>query len=73
MMSARTVFEISGGTLLILLGVLFMAYLGINPSELATDAIFVGAGILIIRRAFQNRVRGVSRPQANSKSKGKQR
>lgn len=69
----RTIFEIIGGVSLIVLGVLFMAYLGTNPTELATDAIFVGAGVLVIKRAFQNRVRAISRPQTKPSTKRNQR
>lgn len=72
-MAARTILEISGGLLLIVLGLLFIAYLGTNPSELATDVIFVGAGILIIRRAFQKRTNVVSHTQSSQKTSRKQR
>jgi hypothetical protein len=54
-MGGRFYLEISGGVLLIIFGFLFLAFLPITISELATDAIFIGAGILIIRKAFIDR------------------
>ena len=72
-MAARTIVEILGGLLLIVLGLLFVAYLGTSPSELATDVMFVGAGMLIIRRAFQRRTNVVSETRNNQKTTRKQR
>ena len=68
-MAAHKVLELIGGILLIVLGLLFIAYLGTNPTELATDVIFVGAGVLVIRRALQSR----SGPVAQSQSTRKER
>lgn len=55
------------GVSLIILGALFLAFLPIGGSYVATDAIFVGAGVLIIRRGYQNARR--TRNQSASKNK----
>jgi hypothetical protein len=51
-LSARDFLEVAGGIFLILLAMLFLAYLGTDPTDIATDAIFFGAGILIVRRGY---------------------
>ncbi|MDA4111074.1 MAG: hypothetical protein OK439_00940 [Thaumarchaeota archaeon] len=50
----RVVLEIISAILLIIFGILFLLYLPLSISELATDAIFIGAGALIMRKAFQD-------------------
>ncbi|MDG6996198.1 MAG: hypothetical protein JRN52_09770 [Nitrososphaerota archaeon] len=66
-MAAHKVLELIGGILLIVLGLLFIAYLGTSPTELATDVIFVGAGMLVIRRALQRRSSPVAQSQTARK------
>jgi small neutral amino acid transporter SnatA (MarC family) len=51
----RVILEIIAAAFLILFGILFLVYLPLSLSELATDAIFLGAGILILRKAIQHR------------------
>lgn len=53
--TAKFYLEIAGGILLLVFGVLFFLFLQLNFSEVTTIVIFIGAGILIIRRAALNR------------------
>jgi hypothetical protein len=62
----RIIFSIIGGVLLIVFGLLFLIYLPTSGTELATDAIFIGAGILIIRSAYLNRRREKQQAQMSS-------
>jgi hypothetical protein len=50
-LGAKFYLEIVGGSLLILLGILFFLYLPQTFSEISTVAIFVVGGVLIIRKA----------------------
>ncbi len=54
-MGTRFYLELAGGVLLIIFGILFLRYLPITISEITTDSIFIGAGVLIIRRAILSR------------------
>jgi hypothetical protein len=47
--------EVAGGVVLVIFGILFFLYLPINFSEVTTIIIFIGAGILIIRKAVLDR------------------
>jgi hypothetical protein len=51
----RVILELIASIFLILFGVLFLLYLPLSVSELATDAIFIGAGALILRKAILDR------------------
>jgi hypothetical protein len=51
----RVILEVIASVFLILFGVLFLLYLPVSASELATDAIFIGAGALIMRKAILDR------------------
>ena len=51
-LSARFYLELAGGLLLIVFGALFLRYLPLSISEIATDAIFIGAGVLMIRKSI---------------------
>lgn len=53
--TVRFYIEIAGGVLLVVFGVLFFLFLPINFSEVTTIIIFIGAGILIIRKAILNK------------------
>lgn len=55
MAAAKFYLEITGGIFLIIFGILFYLYLPINFSEVTTIIIFIGAGVLIIRKAILNR------------------
>ena len=48
----KTVAKVIGAIFLIVLGILFLAYLQRAPTEVASDAIFIGAGLLLIRSAY---------------------
>jgi uncharacterized membrane protein len=50
----RMVVEVATGVLMMILGILFLIYIPNNPANLATDLIFMGAGVLIIKRAFES-------------------
>jgi hypothetical protein len=54
-MRVRFYLELIGGIILIIFGILFLRYLPITISEITTDAIFIGAGVLIIRKSILNR------------------
>jgi hypothetical protein len=54
-LAARFYLQIVGGILLILFGILFLFYLQITFTEFTTDVIFIGAGILFIRKAIVDR------------------
>jgi small neutral amino acid transporter SnatA (MarC family) len=51
----KAVLEIIGAVILIVFGLLFLLFLPTTISEISTDAIFIGAGILFIRKALQDR------------------
>jgi len=51
----RVVFEIIGGLILIVFGLLFLLFLPTTFSEISTDAIFIGAGVLFLRKALLDR------------------
>ena len=63
----KIIFEIIGALILIVFGILFFAYLPHDFSEISTDAIFVGAGILFLRKAFTDRKNDRIRDQTNRK------
>jgi len=69
----RVILEIIAAVFLIIFGILFLLYLPFTISELATDAIFIGAGALIMRRAFQDRRADRVRTQSSEKGVGKER
>ena len=50
----RIVLESSAGAMMLALGILFLIYLSDNATNVATDFIFLGAGLLIIQRAYRN-------------------
>lgn len=66
--SVRFYLEIIGGILLIVFGILFFIYLGLSFQEVTTDVIFVGAGVLIIRRAIQDRKQDKVQEQVKKKN-----
>ena len=75
-MKAQFYFEIAGGAVLILFGILFFIYLPQTFTEVTTVLIFVVAGVLIIRKAIlgwtQERIREAvakSSPKKNPPSK----
>ena len=51
----RVFLEVIASVFLMIFGVLFLLYLPVSVSELATDAIFIGAGALIMRKAILDR------------------
>jgi len=51
----RVILEIIASIFLLIFGILFLLYLPLSVSELATDAIFIGAGALIMRKAILDR------------------
>jgi hypothetical protein len=51
----RVVFEIIGALVLIVFGLLFLLFLPTTFSEISTDAIFIGAGVLLLRKALLDR------------------
>ena len=63
----RTIVEAVTGVVMIVLGVLFLIYIPNSPVNFATDLIFFGAGVLIIKRAYDNNKK--QRLQALSESK----
>lgn len=48
----RIIVEALTGFVIIVLGLLFIRYIPNSPTNLATDFIFLGAGVLIIKRAY---------------------
>ncbi|MGI0091676.1 MAG: hypothetical protein ACREBS_08205 [Nitrososphaerales archaeon] len=46
--------EVAGGVAVVVLGILFIMYLPSSPLNFATDAIFLGAGGMFVRRAYLN-------------------
>ncbi len=44
--------EAFSGLMIIFLGIMFFFYLPLNPTNVAGNAIFIGAGYLVIRRAL---------------------
>jgi len=75
----RAILEIIGAIILIVLGLLFFLFLPTTFSEISTDAIFIGAGVLIFRKALldrrkekiQNQIRqkGQKNPRAKTEKK----
>jgi len=51
----RVVFEIIGALILIVFGLLFLLFLPSTFPEISTDAIFIGAGVLFLRKALLDR------------------
>jgi hypothetical protein len=68
----RPILEGIAGVGVIILGILFIEYLQPNASNLATDVIFLGAGVLIIRRAYRDYKKPKIQPQPVSKKNAKQ-
>lgn len=60
--------EAFSGLMIIFLGVMFFFYLPLSPVNAAGNAIFIGAGYLVIRRAYGKNKRAVP---DTPKSKGK--
>ena len=54
-MSVKSALELASGVLLIVLGILFVIYIEANLSNIASDAIFIGAGVLMFRKGFKDR------------------
>jgi hypothetical protein len=48
----RSIGEIAAGFLLVFLGILFLVGFGFDALDLITDAIFVGFGIMFLRRGY---------------------
>jgi uncharacterized membrane protein len=48
----RIVLEAFTGAVMIFLGILFVIYIPNSPVNFATDIIFLAAGVLIIKRAY---------------------
>jgi hypothetical protein len=63
----RVILEVIASIFLILFGILFLFYLPVSVSELATDAIFIGAGALILRKAILDRRVEISEKQSAEK------
>jgi len=68
----QSIVEGIAGAGVIILGVLFIEYLPMNASNLATDVIFLGAGVLITRKAYQDYKKPKVLPQPQSKTQQKQ-
>ncbi len=54
-MKIRASLELFGGGVLILFGVLFLAYLPLDFSDVSTDAIFIIFGLLFVRKGVIDR------------------
>ena len=54
---------------MIIFGFLFLLYLQITFTEITTDAIFIGAGVLFIRKATIDRKQAKIQEQITSKKK----
>ncbi len=66
----RTTLELITGAILLVLGILFLIYISPSPANLASDIIFLGAGVLIIRKANDDRKKAKLQPQPkNAKQK----
>jgi len=63
----KAVLEIIGAVILIVFGLLFLLFLPTTISEISTDAIFIGAGILFIRKALLDRNKEKIQDQMNQK------
>jgi hypothetical protein len=63
----RVVLEIIGAIILIVFGLLFFLYLPTTFSEVSTDAIFIGAGALIFRKALLDRKKEKTQNQINQR------
>jgi hypothetical protein len=68
---ARTILEYTVGGMMIILGILFLFYITNNAANVATDAIFLTAGFLIIRRAYQSSKQPKVKPKPETKNSGK--
>lgn len=57
------------------LGILFLIYLSDNATNMATNVIFLGAGFLIIQRAYRNskRARVERKPEGKSLRRERQK
>jgi hypothetical protein len=58
---------------MIILGVLFILFITDNAANVATDVIFLTAGFLIIRRAYQNSKKPKVQQKPQTKNAGKTR
>jgi hypothetical protein len=63
----KAILEIIGALILIVFGLLFLAFLPITFSEIATDSIFIGAGVLFLRRAILDRRKEKIQNQVNQR------
>jgi hypothetical protein len=72
---ARTILEYTVGTMMIILGLLFILFITDNAANIATDVIFLTAGFLIIRRAYQNskQPKVQQKPQTRNTGKARQK
>ena len=57
------------------LGILFLIYLSENATNVATNVIFLGAGFLIVQRAYRNnkRARVERKPEGKSPKRERQK
>lgn len=69
----RVILEAAVGVLMIFLGILFLIYIPNSPVNLATDLIFLGAGVLIIKRAYDMNKKQKLEALAQSKNAKKQK
>jgi hypothetical protein len=67
----RVILEVIASIFLILFGILFLVFLPLSVSELATDAIFIGAGALIMRKAILDRRHDLLEKNASIKPRRK--
>jgi hypothetical protein len=68
----RIVIEYLVGASMLALGALFLIYISDSPTNVATNVIFLGAGFLIIRRAYQNSKKPIeSKPGSKKVGNGK--
>ncbi|MGI0085648.1 MAG: hypothetical protein ACREBQ_11255 [Nitrososphaerales archaeon] len=58
-----------GAILAIIFGVLFFFYLPHDPGDIATDAFFVGAGVLLLNSTYKASRRPVRIPRSKAGSK----
>ena len=69
----RTIVEAVTGVVMIVLGILFIIYIPNSPVNFATDLIFFGAGVLIIKRAYDNNKKQKLQALLESKKAKKQK
>ena len=69
----RMIVEAVTGVVMIVLGILFLIYIPNNPANFATDLIFFGAGVLIIKRAYEANKEQKLQVLAESKNAKKQK